>query len=130
MNDGSAHTTAVRAQRLDDTSQHKFEDYRVAADRLIEGNPLQRAAILHSAADGKFMLGIWESEPGWWRVRYTEEEYCRILQGRCVLTSIDGTRLVVQTGDEFVIPRGFEGTWQVLEYTKKRFVIYEAEVGG
>ncbi|MFZ9708319.1 MAG: cupin domain-containing protein [Steroidobacteraceae bacterium] len=130
MNGGSATTAAVRAQRFDDAAQHKFEDYRVAADRLVEGNPLQRAAILHSAADGKFVVGIWESEPGCWRVRYTEEEYCRILQGRCVLTSGDGTRLEVQPGDEFVIPRGFAGTWQVLEYTRKRFVIYESEVGG
>lgn len=29
-------------------------------------------------------------------------------------------------GDEFVIPRGFEGVWEVVERTRKTYVIYEA----
>jgi hypothetical protein len=32
----------------------------------------------------------------------------------------------VGPGDEFVIPRGFVGTWQVVEKTRKTYVIYES----
>jgi uncharacterized cupin superfamily protein len=31
----------------------------------------------------------------------------------------------VVAGDEFVIPRGFEGVWEVIERTRKVYVIYE-----
>ena len=32
-------------------------------------------------------------------------------------------------GDECVIPAGFEGEWEVLETTRKTYVIYEPEAG-
>ncbi len=67
-------------------------------------------------------------DPGTWRVQYTEEEYCRILEGRSLLTASDGTVTAVGPGDEFVIPRGFIGTWQVIETTRKTYVIYEAGI--
>jgi hypothetical protein len=35
----------------------------------------------------------------------------------------------VAAGESFVIPRGFVGTWEVVETTVKRFVIYEASSG-
>ena len=125
MNDGAPTFTTTAIRRVGDAAISDFEEYRIAADRRVTGDPLQRAAIQYSGADGQFVAGIWESEPGCWRVSYTEEEYCRILLGRCVLTSIDGVSVTVKAGDEFVVPRGFEGTWEVLEYTRKRFVIYE-----
>jgi uncharacterized cupin superfamily protein len=59
-------------------------------------------------------------------VRYTEEEHCRIVSGRSRLTAADGTVTEVGPGDEFVIARGFEGVWEVLERTRKIYVIYEA----
>ena len=70
-------------------------------------------------------MGVWECEPGAWRIYYTEEEYCRILTGRSLLTNADGVVREVVAGDEFVIPGGFEGTWEVVERTRKLYVIYE-----
>ncbi len=70
-------------------------------------------------------MGVWECEPGAWRVHYTEEEYCRILAGRSLLTNSDGVVREVVTGDEFVIPSGFEGTWEVTERTRKAYVMFE-----
>ena len=46
--------------------------------------------------------------------------------GRSRLIAADGTVTEVQAGDEFVIPRGFEGTWEVLVCTRKSYVIFEA----
>ena len=100
--------------------------YFVAAEKLVEGNPEQRLWAQYSDATGQFFAGVWESDPGAWRVRYTEEEHCRIVSGRSRLKAADGTVTEVGPGDEFVIARGFEGVWEVLERTRKTYVIYEA----
>lgn len=64
-------------------------------------------------------------ELGKWSIRYTEHEYCRILEGLSLITAADGQAVTVRPGDEFVIPRGFVGTWEVLQPTRKRFVMHE-----
>ena len=101
-------------------------EYLPAAEKIVSGNPRQRVWSHYTDASQKFSVGIWECEPGAWRVRYTEEEYCRIVTGRSLLTSADGVVREVVAGDEFVIPRGFEGVWEVVERTRKIYVIYEA----
>ena len=104
------------------------ERYFLPTEKLISGNPEQRLWSQYTDASGQFFAGVWESDPGAWRVRYTEEEHCRIVSGRSRLTSADGTVTEVGPGDEFVIARGFEGVWEVLERTRKTYVIYEARV--
>jgi uncharacterized cupin superfamily protein len=102
------------------------ERYFLPAEQLISGNPEQRLWSQYTDASGQFFAGVWESEPGAWRVRYTEEEHCRIVSGRSRLTAADGTVTDVGPGDEFVIARGYVGVWEVLERTRKTYVIYEA----
>jgi hypothetical protein len=97
----------------------------VAAEKLLQGNPKQTAWVQHASPDQRFSAGLWHSEVGKWSIRYTEDEYCRILQGLSILSSEDGQVFSVRAGDEFVIPRGFVGTWEVVEPTLKRFVIHE-----
>ena len=103
------------------------ESYFVAPEKLISGNPKQTAWVQHASVDGRFSAGLWRSEVGKWSIRYTEHEYCRILEGLSVITADDGQAVTVQPGDEFVIPRGFVGTWEVLQPTLKRFVIHETD---
>ena len=103
------------------------ESYYVAPEKLISGNPRQTAWVQHASADARFSAGLWHSEVGKWSIRYTEQEYCRILEGLSLITSADGQAVTVRPGDEFVIPRGFVGTWEVLQPTLKRFVIYEPD---
>jgi uncharacterized cupin superfamily protein len=118
----------TRPRLLPSTTTGPGESYRVAPEKLIDGDPLQTVCTDHTDATGSFFAGFWRSEPGTWRVHYTEEEFCQLLEGVCVLASADGqTRLTVRAGDCFVVPRGFIGTWQVVERTTKRFVIHEAQ---
>jgi uncharacterized cupin superfamily protein len=100
-------------------------EYLPAPEKILSGHPRQRVWSQYTDASQKFSVGIWECEPGAWRVRYTEEEYCRVVMGRSLLTSADGVVREVAAGDEFVIPRGFEGVWEVIERTRKIYVIYE-----
>jgi uncharacterized cupin superfamily protein len=101
-------------------------EYLPTPEKILSGNPLQRVWSQYTDASQRFSVGIWECEPGAWRIHYTEEEYCRVMMGRSRLTNADGVVREVTAGDEFVIPRGFEGVWEVIERTRKVYVIYEA----
>jgi len=100
-------------------------EYLPGPEKILSGHPRQRVWSRYTDASQKFSVGIWECEPGAWRIHYTEEEYCRIVMGRSRLTRADGVVREVVADDEFVIPCGFEGIWEVLERTRKVYVIYE-----
>ena len=95
------------------------------AAKLLRGNPEQRVWNAYADPAGRLFVGHWESEPGKWSIRYTEQEYCEILAGRSVITDGRGVATAVGPGDRIVIPAGFEGSWEVLETTRKVYVICE-----
>ncbi len=45
--------------------------YRPQADRILSGDPAQAVTNLFQSADGRFKSGIWEAQPGKWRVVFT-----------------------------------------------------------
>ena len=101
------------------------EAIATAADKIIAGDPSQGVANLFSDASGQFHCGIWEAEPAHWRVSYSEYEYCHMLEGRIRIREDGGAETLVSAGDSFVVPAGFNGTWQVLEKARKVYVIFE-----
>lgn len=106
-------------QKLEATGAPDID--RPAPDRLISGDPEHRTWLLEER-DGLFS-GIWESTPGKWRVMYEEWEYFRILSGRSIVTSEAGEVLELNPGDSAILRPGFLGTWEVVETTRKDFVI-------
>ncbi len=106
--------------RLDDSAIEP-ETGGPAPDRLIAGNPVHRTWN-HEDFDG-LCAGTWESTPGKWRVAYDEWEYVRILEGHSILTGEDGSVQHLRAGDRAVIRPGFRGTWEVVETTRKDYVI-------
>jgi uncharacterized cupin superfamily protein len=109
-----------------DPSSAPAEEYFLPGEKLIAGNPRQCVWKHYADASGKFFAGLWRSEVGKWHVSYTEEEYCQILQGVSIIADTAGNAVTVAAGDSVVVPRGFVGTWEVVEPTKKIYVIYEA----
>ncbi len=101
------------------------EGSQPAADRLLSGDPRQRIWNLYADAGGRFFAGRWASTTGAWRVRYTEHEFCHVLSGRMRIVSRDGAEWTFGAGDSFVVPAGFEGTWEVLEAAVKLYAIFE-----
>lgn len=114
----------ARVHRLPTAAE--AEEYFLPEDKLLSGNPKQTVWQEYTDPTGKFFCGLWKSEIGKWRIAYTEEEYCHLLEGESVITDEAGNATTVTTGDSFVIPRGFVGTWEVVVPTCKRYVIYEA----
>lgn len=93
-----------------------------AEGRLISGDPKFRTWNVEEA-DGRLYAGIWESTPGKWRIEYDEWEFCHILSGVSIVTEEGGEAHTVKAGDSFVLRPGFNGSWEVLETTRKEYVI-------
>lgn len=90
-------------------------------DKVISGDPVHTTWNLEQR-DGLY-CGIWQSTPGKWLISYDEWEYCHILEGVSEITEDDGSILRVKAGDSFVLRPGFKGSWEVLETTRKDYVI-------
>lgn len=91
-------------------------------DRLISGDPRFSTWNLEEA-DGGVYAGIWQSTPGKWRIVYDEWEYFHILEGHSIVTEDGGEPIHLKAGDRLVLRPGFKGTWEVLETTRKDYVI-------
>lgn len=81
----------------------------------------QEAAVsLWTSPDGALDIGVWECTPGVFTAdRSAAAEFCHFLQGRIVMTHADGTRAELGPGDAIMLPRGWKGTWEIVEQTRK-----------
>jgi uncharacterized protein len=111
------------------STQGQRDDYQVADEKLLSGNPQQSTTNMFSDPREEFHCGTWQGEPARWKVSYSEHEYCHILQGSVRITDDEGQSIVVNAGDHFVISAGFRGTWETLEFTRKIYVIFEHRAG-
>jgi uncharacterized protein len=96
-----------------------------APDRVLRGHPVSLTRNHHTDTTGQFFSGEWEAEDGAWRVVYAphEEEFCVLLEGRITLTGVDGERVEFGAGDAFVIPGGYQGTWENHGRVRKLYAI-------
>ena len=95
-----------------------------APERILSGNPQSRTWNSFESSDGCFFSGIWEADAGSWEIQYTESEFCHILEGVSIITDRAGNAVTVRKGDAFALLIGFEGTWEVVETTRKHYAIY------
>ncbi|HLP71169.1 MAG TPA: cupin domain-containing protein [Rhizobium sp.] len=93
-----------------------------APDRLISGDPHFLTWNLEEAEGGVY-AGVWQSTPGKWRILYDEWEYFHVLEGYSVVTEDGGEPVHLKAGDRMILRPGFKGTWEVVETTRKDYVI-------
>jgi uncharacterized cupin superfamily protein len=115
-----------RSQIVDFSTNVAAENSEPAADRLISGHPRQTIANFFTDPTQQFFAGRWSSSPGKWRIRYSESEFCCLTEGLVVLENTRGQRWQFGPGAAFVVPAGFEGTWEVIETCTKFYAIFEA----
>lgn len=105
-----------------DTTAITPEEGTPAADRLISGDPRFTTWNIEEREGGLY-AGIWQSTPGKWRIVYDEWEYFHILEGYSIVTEEGGEPIHLKAGDRLILRPGFKGTWEVLETTRKDYVI-------
>ncbi len=103
------------------TAQATPEQNRPPAERLLAGDP-QFTTWNCEERDGMY-AGLWEATPGKWRIEYDEWEFCLILSGVSVIAEDGDEARRVMAGSSFVLQPGFKGSWEVLETTRKAYVI-------
>lgn len=101
------------------------EPFSPDPSRMVEGDGRQAVVNQFASADGRFNCGVWSSTPGIWRVAFTENEFCHLLEGVVTVTPDGGTPQTFRAGDAFVMPAGFQGTWAVVEAARKYYAVYE-----
>ena len=99
----------------------QVEESRPDSSKVVSGDPVHTTWNVEER-DGLY-CGIWQSTPGKWRISYDEWEFCHILSGVSVLTEDGGEARTVKAGDSFILRPGFKGTWEVVETTRKEYVI-------
>jgi uncharacterized cupin superfamily protein len=105
------------------------EEGTVAGERMVSTGALCRTTTWNHYTDPseRFFAGIWASDVGAFKVSYTEEETCVILEGRVRLSDGSGGVKEFGPGSTFVIPAGFEGVWETVEPVKKVYTIWLPE---
>jgi hypothetical protein len=97
----------------------------VAPEKIIAGHPKSAYKILYASKSEEFTAGIYECTAGKWKVSYSEDEFCTLIEGKLRMTSDKGEVQEFKAPDSFIIPSGFSGIWEPLGHLRKFFVIYE-----
>jgi len=86
------------------------------------GEPHGASAKLYNV--GPTSVGAWECTAGGFPVvnRPTTEVFY-VLEGVCFLTNLDGSARRVTAGDTVVLPKGWNGRWDILQTIRKVFVV-------
>ena len=116
----SAHPKIVVIDRL-----QTGESANPSPENILAGIPRARVSNQYAEPTQQFFCGTWTSTAGKWRVRYTEHEFCVLIEGRVRIESVTGEKYELRAGDAFVVPAGFEGIWEVTEPCKKWYSIFE-----
>lgn len=102
------------------------ESANPSPEKILAGIPRTRVSNQYTDNTQQFFCGLWTSTSGKWRIRYTEHEFCVLIEGRVRIESISGEKHDLRAGDAFVVPAGFEGIWEVVEPCKKWYAVFEA----
>lgn len=100
---------------------------RPSADRCPGPPPLRTTWSLYDVAEAGLDCGVWACEPGAWRIAFhgARHEYFHVLEGRIRITDVEGVAREFGPGQACVIPAGFEGVFEVLEPTRKHYVMID-----
>jgi uncharacterized protein len=116
----------MNSQIIDFRSKQDGEVSSPAPERLLSGTPHQTVTNYFSDQTQQFHSGLWSSTRGKWRIRYSESEFCCLVRGRVALENAAGQRWEFGPGEGFVVPAGFEGSWEVIDDCTKFYALFEA----
>lgn len=100
----------------------------IGADTVVDGIAEERGHRFFTNEGGNVNAGVWECTPCTERIsNYPYDQCCFVLEGSLVITDESGHAETFNPGDAFIIPRGFNGLWEMTERYKNFFVTVEPE---
>ncbi|HZR93183.1 MAG TPA: cupin domain-containing protein [Gaiellaceae bacterium] len=100
-----------------------LEAWPLAADQVVEGDPLARGRLLWKSADSKLAAGIWECSPGVFDWVHADETAC-VVSGRALVTVGSQVPLELGPGSVVFFPKGTKSRWHVQETIRKAFHLH------
>lgn len=95
---------------------------------VIEGEAHEKGHLFFTNTTGNVNAGVWKCTPCTERIRnYPFDQCCFVLEGSLTITDEDGHAETFTAGDVFIIPRGFNGDWQMTEHYKNFFMTVAPE---
>lgn len=74
----------------------------------------------------QLISGVWECTAGVVAIKdFPSDEFCILLSGSVVITDAAGKAETFGAGDAFMIPKGFNGTWNMPVTVRKYYVIFD-----
>lgn len=75
--------------------------------------------------NGAIVIDVWETQDGGTLLlkNYPFDQYVQVLAGTTTLNTNDGSSRTFVTGDAFVVPRGFKGTWTLSQGFRELLII-------
>lgn len=118
--------TSILKMTPDGAGDLKLEPCSVVpTEAVINGKPQEQGAVISESKDGNFVVGIWESTPYAEALdAYPGDEFCQFLSGRVTLTDQDGNVSTFAAGESYFVPKGFKGTFRVVETMRKYYALY------
>ncbi|MEM0990064.1 MAG: cupin domain-containing protein [Pseudomonadota bacterium] len=96
---------------------------------LAAGAPVQRGWIVDQEAQTGYLFGVWDCTAFTEHMGpYAVDEFMLLLEGSVTMGMPDGTDVVVDAGDVFVIPKGLQCQWKQTGYVRKVFMIVDDPV--
>lgn len=82
----------------------------------------------HFYSHGGTRVGVWECTPGGWAIENRPDtETMLLLKGHVRMTTVGEAPVELLAGDVFVLPKGWSGRWDVLDTTRKLFILADGE---
>ena len=113
--------TQLSAQHVIDVLPLDKNAFRVTELESIP--PWPKGVVLSGANEhwqkvvhkGDFVVALYESEAALIDVSYpfAYDEFVTVLEGRVILTSLSGEKQTYEVGDSFLVPKGWQGTWDM-----------------
>ncbi|MGE2836501.1 cupin domain-containing protein [Mycobacterium sp. SMC-4] len=104
------------------TAHPEWSDWEpVAEHRVTSGAPVCRINV--ASRDQSYEYGLWEVTPGRFTIHSEgPDEFVHIQSGQGWLHETDGDSMRLEPGTMFVLPKGFNGEWEIEEPLQKAYI--------
>lgn len=92
------------------------------AEMVLKGTNEHALKVLHK---GEFVVTVYAAEPALIDISYPYpyDEFVMVLEGEVTLTSRDGQKQTYKVGENFVVPKGWQGTWNMPSKFREMIIV-------
>jgi len=92
------------------------------AEMVLKGTNEHAMKVLHK---GEFVVTVYAAEPALIDISYPYpyDEFVFVLEGEVTLTSRDGEKQTYKVGESFVVPKGWQGTWDMPSKFREMIIV-------